>query len=238
MTKAVTVAIATFGFLLVVHSAQPHAQRPAVAGRVSTFGVRPLNDASRIPVPDFRDVQILATSLFQSVEPNRAENAHYPDFVRNNIAWLYSQLNRKTVTGPYLTLEPYFPNRNNQLLSVGVENDSKFIQLHAGRLWHWVRVEEQMETGFTKTQKDSFALFLTHEAIHLQSDNLNLSGNVDEELRAHYLVAVNATRHLRAAGITLHKDLVTDDEIFKACGYEPDCPTAKKLISERLALVR
>lgn len=224
----------TLIFGLVTVSPQAFQQDlPLLTSDRSILISRPISGNARFVTPTPRDVKNLADQMFKDITI-ALRNHRYPEFVKNQLDWLMSKLGNY-VTGPYMDIHEYNIHGDSTLISVGLDNNHRFMQIHGGRFWYWIRIEGRMETGFTAQQQDSFALFLVHESIHLQAEPMPDKRNLDEELRAYQSVAYNATRIMRKK-FKLDRNLIEDDNTFAKCNYSVSCPAAREYIKKKAGL--
>lgn len=199
----------------------------------STMLSRPLLIGPRVVTPTPRDVKNLADEMLKNITIDLKRH-RYPEFVEIQLNWLMSKFGNY-VSGPYMDIRNYDIHGDSTLINVGMANNNRYMRIQGGRFWYWIRIEGQMETGFTTQQQDSFALFLVHESVHLQAEPMQETRTLDEEMRAYQSVASNATRVMRDK-FKLDRSLLEDDNVFAKCRYSLDCQSARDYIKKKAGL--
>jgi len=183
----------------------------------------------------------LINSLLQAITPSNSENSYMTPFMKGKINWVFTGIQEKHISfHPFGTLFRNADGTENEaeLMSSGYvskNNDGKppympQIQLSVPRLYIMVRIQQKVLTGFNQMMKNTFALTLIHEAVHLELSEEHYilprssQATLDEEVRAWYEVDTKAVKQLRAIGQPLDIDFITVDDILQRCGYNRNCP--------------
>jgi hypothetical protein len=178
----------------------------------------------------------LVNSLLAAVAPADS-NSYFPELIKQKIVQIYTAKNAGTLAvelalpGPYSVGKRMYSGYDSTRIR-------KMLGINGSGIMVWIRLTEHTPTGFTRSQKNSFALGLTHEGVHLDSfpDFTTISKwthdqVVDEEVRTYFKVNMLAVRPLLAKGEPVTRSFVVIDSIIKSCGDTP-CTALRKWVAQ------
>jgi hypothetical protein len=182
------------------------------------------------------EVHQLANEMLNSVNPQLPENEYMPPFMREKLGWIFESLDSGMLELNILLDRTDFTTGEAVLAFADNEGGVSRIWLNGAALWVFVRIRGGMEYGFSRQNKNDFALILVHEATHLER-RLDLQAPLDsliaEEVRVYRKVNFLAVRPLREQGEPMDAEhhLLVDD-LLRQCGDEAVCPAFYELIAK------
>jgi len=183
----------------------------------------------------------LTNELLTATYPPEAGNSYFTPLMREKLMWVADE---KRVDRLLLSAVGEYSATKSGVVQKGVlmasnytsaNRDNKppykpYIEIYTPRLLMLVRVQQKVPTGFNQMCKNTFALGLVHEAVHLERESKFYTvphsdeQNLLEEERTWLKVDMGAVRQLRAMGQPLDTDYLESDDIMKRCGYKRGCP--------------
>jgi hypothetical protein len=174
----------------------------------------------------------LTNQLITGINPGNPENSYMTPFMREKISWIYIQeslgkLKLKLVTNENGVLP------ETALMHSFYEGNVPVIEIVANRLLMLIRVQQNVAKGYNQMQKNTFALGLVHEAVHLENPpqfftTKDAAATRNEELRTWRKVDELAVAGLLKGGQPLDIDYPGFHNIFLKCGYKGPCPAFDK----------
>ena len=174
-----------------------------------------------------KDVNELGNSLLQAVNPSNPENAYMPDFMKEKILWLFNEAIEKR-------LELVFPSSNKYQEERQIAMQTYYaggiphVAILADHLITSIRVKEKTPSGFTQRQKNTFAMGLVHETVHLERpreyfEDPKKSEDLDEEFRTYGKVDKLVVSPLLKMGEPIDDEFIKLHEILLSCNYQSPC---------------
>ncbi len=174
----------------------------------------------------------LANQLLQACELDRPDNAYLPLLVKEKITWIYNEAAAKRLEVIYTE------DQKNELGAVMMfsgylDNGHPYLEISARWLLLWVRISGGVASGFNRMQKNSFALSLTHEAVHLEAPLSRFQSKrtqqqfIAEEYRAHRKVD-QAVAELIRKNEPVSPDFIDVHKVLVACPQSGTCPAFDK----------
>ena len=170
----------------------------------------------------------LVNQLFTAVNPASPENSYMPSFMKDKIRWAYIQHNTHTLQFKFISDEKNELGRI--LMRSSYQKRLPTIEIVANRLLMIIRVQEKVAFGFNQMQKNTFALGLTHEVVHLEQTESFFTTKetrtkfINEEFRVAKKVDKFAVTPLLDAGQPIEVDFEDMHKIFQGCGMAKECP--------------
>ncbi len=188
------------------------------------------------------EVKNLVNGLLEAVTPSKPENNYFTPLMQDKINWVWNEYAAGEIKLECVAV--YAKNmdgtENRRVIAssgyYSVNGDSKapykpVIIIYGPRLMMLVRIQNRIFSGFDQKTKNTFALMVAQEAVHLEQPQAfyaeaegNVAMHFDEEIRAHFIVGVGAVRQLRRIGQPLEVDYIEQDDALKECGYKKPCP--------------
>jgi len=202
----------------------------------------------RLTIPQSEAVR-LVNDLLADVNPSNPKNSYMTPFMAEKISWVYTETQAGRLGfNPYAGLFTTSDGRPKEatMMTSGYtsrNNDAQppfmpFVNLSISRLFIILRVQQNVATGFNQQVKNTFALMLVHEAVHLEhtAEFYNQKRTTEEisqeEARAWFEVNIKAVRQLRASGQPLESDFIEIDNILLRCQDDPQCPQFLKYLND------
>lgn len=186
-----------------------------------------------------REAKELANQMLAAVNPDRPENAAMPSFMKEKILWLINQQNSQNLI---VALKPQYRSTGDRssLMDSGYDDaDKMFINIYGARLIQLVRQQNNTPVGFNPKEKNTFALALVHEAIHLEQPasyfrSAGYDELIAEEVRTWAKMIIYAVRPMRSRGEPLESDFREMDDTLKTCNDRPDCEGFIQALKKKL----
>jgi hypothetical protein len=174
---------------------------------------------------------ILVNQLLVAITPDRPENAYMTPFMKEKIRWVYAEAASHRLNIAFVDNTKGKMGVRTVLMNSGRDNGVLFIQISANRLLELIRIQQHVAIGFNQMQKNTFALALVHEAVHLERPHDKPRPKVEfvrEELRTCRKVDREAVIPLLKIGEPLDIDFHDIHSILGKCGNSQDCPAFQK----------
>ncbi len=247
------VGIIVFGSIgfIVLLAVSPKNETPIPRAATSAPAKTPGPDM-RIVSPDRKiDVTVseregveLVNELFAAVDPSNPENNYMTPFMKEKIGWVYGEIASKRLV---FTPSAYFGKNADGTTNDTMLMNTSYIEqngqtlptitLLVPRLLTLVKAQHGLSRGFNDAIKNTFALTLVHEAVHLEKGTEyflkkhNAEEVVEEESRAWAKVNLQAVRALRKDSQPLEPDFLEIDDLLHKCRDDYRCTEFKHLIS-------
>lgn len=183
----------------------------------------------------------LAVDLFTAVNPLRPDNAYMPPFLKEKLLWISEESAAGRLKVVLVTGDPNeMPEISHPSLLMGSTYHTEglpviFVMLR--RLFEIVRVEDRTPTGYTRGQKNMFAISLAHEAVHLEQPRRffavkwTTEQQIREELRAWTKTDEQVVSKLLEMNEPVRHTFARFHKIRKACGKRQNCPAIREFLS-------
>ena len=178
-----------------------------------------------------KEIETISNALLLSMAQSDSENVYMPKFMKDQIRWVMGLVRTGQVK-----MELLLTKRSGVLMYVtrySKDTVPTLVVDGRGIMALVVAVDGRPSNGFSQKVKDSFAVTLVHEAIHLRGLDekalMGEEGRLDEEVRAHMATSLFAVRPMLAMGHQLFSDLVKTDSVLRACG-DVACPAFREYI--------
>lgn len=178
----------------------------------------------------------LVNQLFKACNPDIPANAYMPTFLREKLRWVYVEKLAGRLNTEFVTDEKH---ELGAALMLGGYDDRgvPFIRIVADNLLLLIRVEYGVKTGFNQMQKNTFALALAHEAVHLEQPwsffkyKKTHQKFVDEELRTHRKINRQVVTELLKKGELIDIEFMKIREVLSKCGNLVSCSAFTEFIN-------
>ena len=170
----------------------------------------------------------LVNDLLTGITPDRPENVYMPEFLKEKIRWLYAEEATKR-------LELKFTSDDQGLLGQTLMrayylNGKPIVEIVANRLVMLIRIQEHVMTHYSRMQKNTFAVGLAHETVHLERPpryftvkNQTRSTFIAEEFRTVEKIDRLVVQPLLAKAEPIDVDFVDLNRILKKCDHKLPC---------------
>lgn len=178
-------------------------------------------------------LQRAADQLLASSDPDRPENAYFPDYVRDHLRWMVREHGAARLQVAFLTDASNGPLPPDVLMAAWKLGDKPTIFIAKPRFMRFLMETGATEPPFTQQQKNDFALALTHEIVHLRNpsaDPRNAELRPAEESRVWREVSLKAVRPLRSLNQPMHRRFLDVDDALRACRDELPCAPLARLV--------
>ena len=221
MQKVFLVTLALVFALLVCDVIQPN---PTVRAK----------ELVRLDEIQVHEASQLMRHLLVAVDPNAPTSHFIPPFVRQKLTGLFSRFKSEELV---LNLSP-IPCRDK-----GGEN----VLMKSAWLPEWKKLGVEVYAPklleisggrFTAKLRNTFAIGLAHESIHLENTREHfVSGSAQDryqdEVRAWLVTILRMVRPMREAGQELDIFWLAADDVLGNCGDSPACPEFQGFIAPR-----
>jgi hypothetical protein len=171
----------------------------------------------------------LVNNLFSQMNPDRPESSYMPAFMKEKLAWLFAEMEAKRLNVDYdLALE--WPQVREALLVSTYSNGQPTLVIILDRLLLYLKVDGKLPESIGRTQRNSFAAALVHEAIHLEKDEAWFRGparnpeeRLLEEFRAYARVDELIITPFLNMGEPVHQTHRDIHSILVGCKYQMPC---------------
>ena len=178
-------------------------------------------------------LQHAADQLLALSDPERPENAYFPDYVREHLRWMVLEHAAKRLDVAFLTEASNGPLPPEVLMAASQLDGKPAIFIAKARFMKFLVETGATEPPFSQQQKNDFALALVHEIVHLRNpaaDARNLELRPAEESRVWREVNLEAVRPLLAQNQPVHRRFRDVDAALRACRDELPCPPLGRLV--------
>lgn len=178
-------------------------------------------------------LQRAADQLLELSDPEKPENAYFPDYLRNHLRWMVREHGAGRVQVAFLTEASNGTLPSDVLMAAWKVGDTPTILIAKSRFMRFLIETGATEPPFTQQQKNDFALALVHEIVHLRNpdaDPRNMELRPAEESRVWREVNLQAVRPLLARSQPLHRRFRDVDAALRACRDELPCPLLGRLV--------
>ena len=178
-------------------------------------------------------LQSAADQLLALSDPERSENAYFPEYVRDHLRWMVREHGAARLQVAFLTDASNGPLPPNVLMAAWKLGDKPTIFIAKPRFERFLVETGAIEPPFTQQQKNDFALALVHEIVHLRNpsaDPRDLELRPAEESRVWREVNLMAVRPLRERNQPLHHRFRDADDALRVCRDELPCPPLARLV--------
>lgn len=178
-------------------------------------------------------LQRAADELLESSDPERPENAYFPDYIRDHLRWMVREHGAGRLQIAFLTDASNGALPPGVLMAAWTLGDKPTIFIARPRFMEFLIETGATAPPFTRQQKNDFALALTHEIAHLRNpsaDPRNMELRPAEESRVWREVSVKAVRPLRTLNQPVHRRFLDVDDALRACRDELPCPPLARLV--------
>ena len=208
-------------------------------GRIATAVTSNEREPSSPPSPAAANIltdehlQRAADELLALSDPERPENAYFPDYVRDHLRWMVIEHAGKRLDVAFLTEASNGPLPPDVLMAASQLDGKPAIFIAKARFMKFLVESGATEPPFTQQQKNDFALALVHEIVHLRNpaaDARNLELRRAEESRVWREVNLEAVRPLLAQNQPVDRRFRDVDAALRACRDELPCPPLGRLV--------
>lgn len=187
------------------------------------------------------EAEAVVNRLLAVVNPSNSENEYMPQYLKDKVSWLYTEINQKRVE---LAIHPEYYKNSQGIVAQNVYMSSNYQQ--SGQVYQAI-VHVYMpallvlaEREPAESMKHTFALFLAHEAAHLEQPLdfylqhlVTQQDKANEEQRVWVKLNTAAVRPLRAMGKPVGGSFEVADDILMRCGDNPSCDEFQRFIWSR-----
>lgn len=203
--------------------------------RIQVAAPPPAGEPSSPPVNALTDghLQRAADQLLALSDPERPENAYFPDYVREHLRWMVLEHAAKRLDVAFLTEASNGPLPPEVLMAASQLDGKPAIFIAKARFMKFLVETGATEPPFGQQQKNDFTLALVHEIVHLRNpaaDPRNLDLRPAEESRVWREVNLEAVRPLLAQNQPIHRRFRDVDAALRACRDELPCPSLGRLV--------
>ena len=176
-----------------------------------------------------QDAVDLVNQLLKACEPDRPENVYFPSLIKEKVRWIYNEAAAKRLTTSFTEDQDKKIGNQVRMTSGYIIGGKPFLEINANHLMLSIRIRDGVKIGFNRKQKNTFALTLTHEAVHLERprsffESLKTrQAVIDEELRTYRKVDRLAVAELLKKGEPLDVDLHEMHEVLTKCSSSVTC---------------
>ncbi|MBX4204861.1 MAG: hypothetical protein KW788_01570 [Candidatus Doudnabacteria bacterium] len=194
-----------------------------------------------VVVMDPKDAIALVNQLFGAIQPALPENSYMPDALKEKINWMYGQQAANKLSFKLVTDDN--GNLGVALMHSFYQNHAPVVEINANQLMVMVRIQERVRVGFNRTAKDTFAIVLAHEAIHLEKPEafytqkipdpiIRKKTQIAEEFRAWRLTDQLIISELLKTNQPVPIGFRNLHEALKHCTKAPSCVAFEKFYSQ------
>ncbi len=179
------------------------------------------------------DLMGLFNGLLEGILPSKPENAYMPELMKTKINWLYNKdAEVYKVTGNHVINVALDPERQwqNTLAHSFYVGPYPGVNVIADKLYELVRIEGRMPVGYSQINKNTFALSIVHEAVHLEQSpeyfnalHSRKIGIVEEEFRTWSKVDRLVVEPLILMGQPVDEAFLNGHKWLVACKYAMPC---------------
>jgi len=188
------------------------------------------------------DAVMLVNQLLTAIDPADPVNAYMSPFLKKRIRWVYQERAAERLVlgfvGEYLNNSTL---SNQVLMQSGFTKDNRpSIDISAKRLIIWVRIQGRIATGFNRMQKNSIAVSLAHETVHLEKpkeafDALrSREGTILEEMRTWEKIDRLVVADLLGRHEPIEIDYIQAHEALLRCRGSRSCPEFRHFIEMKV----
>jgi hypothetical protein len=180
----------------------------------------------------------LLNQLLSAINPSNPENARMPAFLKEKITWVYDK-HAAGVLDLMLVRGFLNNNRATMMRTFYTKEGKATIEVSAPRLLIWVRMQGKTATGFTRMQRNSFAVAIAHEAVHLElpkgtfAASQTKADSVKEEMRTWEKIDRLIVAEILAQGEELEIDFVNVHSMLKRCKNPMKCAEFRSFIEPK-----
>ena len=197
-----------------------------------TLSVTPPPASPRDVLTDEK-LQSAADQLLALSDPERSENAYFPEYVRGHLRWMVREHGAARLQVAFLTDASNGPLPPDVLMAAWKRGDKPTIFIAKPRFMKFLIETGATEPPFTQQQKNDFALALVHEIVHLRNpsaDPRDMELRPAEESRVWREVNLHAVRPLLAGNQPVHRRFIDVDAALRACRDELPCAALARLV--------
>jgi hypothetical protein len=177
-------------------------------------------------------LQRAADQLLALSDPERSENAYFPDYLRDQLRWMVREHRSGRLTVGFLT-DDSAGLPADVLMAASQLDGTASILIAKSRFMRFL-----IETGgtgppFTQQQRNDFAVALVHEVVHLRNpaaDPRDAALRTAEESRVWREVNLMAVRPLRERKQPIHHRFTDADDALRICRDQLPCPPLARLV--------
>ena len=178
-------------------------------------------------------LQRAADQLLALSDPERFENAYFPNYVREHLRWMVREHGAARLQVAFLTDTSNGPLPPDVLMAAWKLGDQPAIVIAKARFMKFLIETGATEAPFTQQQKNDFALALVHEIVHLRNpaaDPRDMERRPAEESRVWREVNLMAVRPLRERKQPIHHRFRDADDALRLCRDELPCPPLARMV--------
>ena len=178
-------------------------------------------------------LQRAADQLLALSDPDRSENAYFPDYVRDHLRWMVREHGAARLQVAFLTDASNGPLPPDVLMAAWKLGDKPTIFIAKPRFMRFLIETGATEAPFTHQQKNDFALALVHEIVHLRNpsaDPRDMELRPAEESRVWREVNLMAVRPLRERNQPIHHRFRDADDALRLCRDELPCAPLARMV--------
>lgn len=180
------------------------------------------------------EMQALISGLLDSVNPDLPINSYMPEFLKEKMRPVVreSNLQLKRSGSPILNLVADETGAMGaKLMRANYVNSLPRIEIFADKWFYLVRIRDGVAVGHSQLHKNSFAVCLAHELVHLElpPEGFQKERVLIEEFRAWSKIDKEVVSPLLAVGQPLERTFENVHRILVGCNYKLPCEAFIKL---------
>lgn len=176
------------------------------------------------------EAQKLMQEYLIAILPTKPENGYFTPFMKEKI-----RLTREMVQNGSINLvldtHDLTPEDDLGLMYTTWSTGKPTIGINVSRMWLIIKTRSKGTNP--EINKNTFALALIHEAVHLERGGRvprNADSLIAEEMRAWYKTNMEAVRPLRKSNHPLDKQFILIDDVLIKCRDKMNCKAFRDLL--------
>ena len=177
-------------------------------------------------------LQRAADQLLALSDPERSENAYFPDYLRDQLRWMVREHRSGRLTVGFL-IDDSAGLPADVLMAASQLDGAPAILIAKPRFMRFLIETGATEPPFTQQQRNDFALALVHEVAHLRNpaaDASDMGLRTAEESRVWREVNLQAVRPLRERNEPIHHRFTDADDALLMCRDQLPCAPLARMV--------